>query len=599
MRLTLVFLFCVSFAFSQTNDSQIAQQFYQNGEYEKAIDIFKNLSKGNNFHLYYHPYFNSLVNTKNYEEAEKLSLRMTKKISNSYIYFVDLYMVQLKNGNDRKAKKTLEKINSKLKKKDAQVVSVANTFIKYQMYNQALKCYQVVIENNTKRKSTYRMQIAQLYLYLDKDVQMVEEYLTLIEENPTQKQTVQNYLQRYLNNDGIKSDKNYNAVKNGLLKYSQKEREGHLFTEMLIWLFMQNNQFDLAFLQAKALDKRLKENGFRLYNLAETFLDNEYYNLSIKAYNYIIEKGEENYYYIDAHVNKLYSMGELSSRKENDLKELDDLYKKTIEELGQSRKTILLINNYAHLKALIMHDLISAESILSEAMEIPQLSKSDLAECKLVYADVMLLSDQVWTALLYYSQVEKDFKETPVGHEAKLRRSKISYYQGDFDWAQSQLDILKASTSKLIANDAMDLSLLITDNLNLDTSAVPMEMYARADLLFYQNRFEEAITTLDSILTTYSGHTLSDEIYFRKYQIYQKIGNTDKSIEMLETIVTDYAFDILEDDALFHLAQIYENEKKDFDKAFHYYETILLQCSGSIYTAESRKKYRKLRGDNL
>ena len=194
---------------------------------------------------------------RRYEEAEKLSLRMTKKISNSYIYFVDLYMVQLKNGNDRKAKKTLEKINSKLKKKDAQVVSVANTFIKYQMYNQALKCYQVVIENNTKRKSTYRMQIAQLYLYLDKDVQMVEEYLTLIEENPTQKQTVQNYLQRYLNNDGIKSDKNYNAVKNGLLKYSQKEREGHLFTEMLIWLFMQNNQFDLAFLQAKALDKRL------------------------------------------------------------------------------------------------------------------------------------------------------------------------------------------------------------------------------------------------------------------------------------------------------------------------------------------------------
>ena len=145
----------------------------------------------------------------------------------------------------------------------------------------------------------------------------------------------------------------------------------------------------------------------------------------------------------------------------------------------------------------------------------------------------------------------------------------------------------------------MDLSLLITDNLNLDTSAVPMEMYARADLLFYQNRFEEAISTLDSILTTYSGHTLSDEIYFRKYQIYKKIGNTDKSIEMLETIVSDYAFDILEDDALFHLAQIYENEKKDLDKAFHYYETILLQCSGSIYTAESRKKYRKLRGDDL
>ena len=232
-------------------------------------------------------------------------------------------------------------------------------------------------------------------------------------------------------------------------------------------------------------------------------------------------------------------------------------------------------------------------------MKFSNISKADLAECKLVYADVMLLSGNIWTSLIYYSQVEKDFKENPLGHEAKLRRAKISYYQGDFEWAQSQLDVLKSSTSKLISNDAMDLSLLITDNLNLDTSLVPMQIYARADLLFYQNRFEEAIIVLDSILINYIGHSLVDEIYFRKFEIYTMLQQTEKSIDMLEFIINHYSFDILYDDALFNLANIYEKKLKNIEKASQYYEKILLKCSGSIYVSHSRKRYRQLRGDNL
>ena len=81
-------------------------------------------------------------------------------------------------------------------------------------------------------------------------------------------------------------------------------------------------------------------------------------------------------------------------------------------------------------------------------MNMPDITKNDLAECKLVYADVMLLSGNIWSSLLYYSQVEKENKESPIGHETKLRKAKISYYKGDFEWAQSQLDVLKSSTSK-------------------------------------------------------------------------------------------------------------------------------------------------------
>ena len=594
MRLIIVFLFFVSFAFSQTNDSQIAYQFYQSGEYEKAINIYEDISKGNNSNSYYHPHFQSLLGIENYKDAKKLVVRMSRKNTHSLIYLVDLYFVESKLKDEKSLNKTLKKIEDKIEEKQSQLVSVCNTFIKYSFYQEALNLYIIAEKSKSAHNRNYKIQKAQLYQYMDKDELMVEEYLSLLEVNPSQKINVINYLQRYLDNNGIENNKNYILVKNGLLKHSQKETDTYIFSEILIWLFMQNNDFNLAYLQAKSLDKRLKEDGERLYDLAETFLDNNYFDLSIKCYQYIIKKGEDNYYYIDAHINMLYALGEKDGA---DLLEIDKLYQKTLDEIGSDYTTVLLIYNYAHFKAFSLNDLSSAQIMLDDAMNMSNISKSDLAECKLVYADIMLLSSQIWTALLYYSQVEKTHKENPLGHEAKLRRAKVSYYQGDFDWAQSQLDVLKASTSKLISNDAMHLSLLISDNLNLDTSAVAMEMYARADLLYFQNRFKESIVVLDSIIDIYSGHTLMDEIYFRKYEIYNKLKNTDQSIAMLEIIISDYAFDILEDDALFHLAQIYENDKKDLEMAFHYYEALLLQCSGSIYTSESRKKYREIRGN--
>lgn len=594
MRLTIVFLFFVSFAFSQTNDSQIAYQFYQSGEYEKAINIYEDISKGNNSNSYYHPHFQSLLGIENYKDAKKLVVRMSRKNTHSLIYLVDLYFVESKLKDEKSLNKTLKKIEDKIEEKQSQLVSVCNTFIKYSFYQEALNLYIIAEKSKSAHNRNYKIQKAQLYQYMDKDELMVEEYLSLLEVNPSQKINVINYLQRYLDNNGIENKKNYILVKNGLLKHSQKETDTYIFSEILIWLFMQNNDFNLAYLQAKSLDKRLKEDGERLYDLAETFLDNNYFDLSIKCYQYIIKKGEDNYYYIDAHINMLYALGEKDGA---DLLEIDKLYQKTLDEIGSDYTTVLLIYNYAHFKAFSLNDLSSAQIMLDDAMNMSNISKSDLAECKLVYADIMLLSSQIWTALLYYSQVEKTHKENPLGHEAKLRRAKVSYYQGDFDWAQSQLDVLKASTSKLISNDAMHLSLLISDNLNLDTSAVAMEMYARADLLYFQNRFKESIVVLDSIIDIYSGHTLMDEIYFRKYEIYNKLKDTDQSIAMLEIIISDYAFDILEDDALFHLAQIYENDKKDLEMAFHYYEALLLQCSGSIYTSESRKKYREIRGN--
>lgn len=597
MRLLLVFMLISSFAFAQKSEQQLAYQYYINGEYTKAITIYEELAAERFSVAYYIPYFASLLKTEDYKSAEKLARKLAKIYPKSLNYQLEVGIAQEKSGNQKKANYTYSKVLKKLTGQQSQTINLANTFMRYDLYDAALKVY--LQSEKINPKASFGTQKAQLYAHLNNVDLMIAEYLNELKRNPRQKKMVMSKVQLFLNNDGIKSEANYQLVKKQLLPFVREEQGRTDFSEMLIWLFMQNAQYKMALIQAKALDKRTSADGEEVYDLAESFLDKKEYQLAVQAYDYVLGKGKRNHLFVDANINKLYALTKSLSEQQKELNVLDATYAEVISDLGKNRNTVLLLSNYAHFKAFYLHDLSSAEQILNEAMALPQISNTDLAECKLEYADVMLLVGNIWESLLYYSQVEKDFKENPIGHQAKLRRAKIAYYQGDFDWAQAQLGTLKASTSKLIANDAMQLSLLIIDNLNLDTSFIGMRAFASADLLNYQQKYEEAIAKYDSVLMAFPGHTLSDEIYMRKAEIYIQLNNTNLAIQMYQKITSDWGYDILADDALYRLAKIYDNTLADKVKAMELYEKILLEHNSSIFTAEARKRFRILRGDNL
>jgi tetratricopeptide (TPR) repeat protein len=348
-----------------------------------------------------------------------------------------------------------------------------------------------------------------------------------------------------------------------------------------------------------SLDRRSGNSLSSIYDIGETLLDLGKYQLSIQAFDYIISKGFKSNLYIDAQINKLYALTKSIKENSEDIKSIDQKYSKIIDEVGVNRYSILLLSNHAHFKAFFLNDLKSAIEILDDIMIMSAIDKLDLAECKIQYADIMLLSGNIWDALLFYSQVEKDFKEHPIGHKAKFKRAKIAYYQGDFTWAQAQLDVLKSSTSKLIANDAMELSLLITDNYALDTIDIPMMQFAKADLKTFQKKYDIALLTYDSILVNFQGHDLSDEIYYRKANIYLLNNNFDLYIKMLEIIIDQFSYEILIDDALFDLATFYDGKLKNKEQAAKYYQELILNFQGSIFVAEARERFRILRGDNL
>jgi tetratricopeptide (TPR) repeat protein len=428
---------------------------------------------------------------------------------------------------------------------------------------------------------------------------MIDQYLDFLLRMPNQKKIVFTTIQRFLDNNGIKNENNYLLVKKSLLKMIKLYPQRVDFNEMLIWFFMQDKKYKLALSQVISLDRRTNNALTNIYDIGETLLDIGKYKLAIESFEYIIGKGFNSNIYIDAQINRLYALTKSIEDKSKDVKIIDNKYSEVIEEVGVHRYSVLLLSNHAHFKAFFLNDLKSAKKILEEVMKIKLIDRLDLAECKIQYADVMLLSGNIWDALLFYSQVENDFKQHPIGHKAKFKRAEIAYFQGDFTWAQAQLDVLKSSTSKLISNDAMKLSLLITDNYDLDTIDIPMMQFAKADLLSFQKKYEVALLSYDSILDNFKGHDLSDEIYYRKANIYLANNDLDNYIEMLELIVKEYSYDILIDDALFDLAKIYDYKLNNNEKAREYYQQLILNYQGSIFVSEARERFRILRGDNL
>ena len=597
MRLIIVCLLIANFTIAQQSNQQIAYQYYIDGEFEKAITHYQDLMSLRFSVAYYVPYYNSLIKLGRYKKAENLAKKFIRRYPKQLQYQLGVIIAQLKSGKVKRSETALNKLMNGFDGNSSQTISMANTFVRNELYHKALEVY--IFSENINSKNNFGIQKAQIYAKIEEVELMLTEYLNEMERNPQKKQFVTSKVQRFLDNDGIKSDKNYKLVKKLLLQKVKDEKESSDFSEMLIWLFMQNHQFKMALIQAKALDKRSNLNGEGIYSLAESFLDKEYFELAVQAYDYIIVKGPENHLFIDANINRLFALTRMFSKSKKDMSSLDKEYSQIVNFLGKNRNTVLLFSNYAHFKAFYLHDLSSAESLLQEAMSISSIDIYDLAECKMEYADVLLLQGNVWESMLYFAQIEKDFKEHPLGHEAKLRTAKISYYQGDFQWAQAQLEVLKASTSKLISNNAMELSLLITDNYNLDTTEIAMRTFAQADLLYYQQKYSDAILKYDSILIKFPGHSLSDEIYMRKSQIFLDNNRIQDALANYEQIELDWSYDILADDALYRRAKIYDEILNDYTLAMDLYEKILLEHNSSVFVAESRKRFRDLRGDNI
>jgi hypothetical protein len=427
----------------------------------------------------------------------------------------------------------------------------------------------------------------------------MDEYFNLLDNNRSYLNTIEDRLQFDLSND---PDNSKNEIfRKYLLEMAQKEPDKTYYAEMLWWYSIQQKDFELALIQAKALDRRLKEDGGRVYQLAGMAASSLEYASAIDGYKYLVAKGKEFPYYEFSRTALLNTrFAELVSHPAPVEKELTSLEHEFETEIGITEnrsQLVLLAKNLAHLDAFYLGKDEHAIDILTRIVEREDIDPKLKSECKLELGDIYLFTGNEWESTLLYQQVYMDFKNDAVGEDAKFKNAKLAYYFGEFKWAQTQLDILKAATTKLIANDAMALSLLISEHFDPDSNTVALGYYSRADLLEYRNRNDEALKTLDSIQSAFRDHTIFPHMFMAKARIMMKEGKYPEADTLLGTIVKSYSDDVISDEALILRARLNEEEIKDKARAMNFYDALMSKYPGSIYVPEARKRFRALRGD--
>lgn len=591
---TLFILGFSQITFAQVQDLELAREYFHKGEFQKAEALYERLVNDQRlFYAVYPDYLKTLLALRNYKEAEKLVKQTIKKHPGNSSFDVDLGLVYQAAGNQAVAEKQFAKIISQVS--PASVTGLASAFIQNELYDHAEKVYLKgrEISNNPQE---YNRELIALYTYRQKTENLIPEVLNLVQQNEKELPYVQNMLQ-----NSLRDDKSKDALEKELILRVQQQPDNIAFNELLVWLYIQRRDFYSALLQARAVDKRTRSGGARVMELGTISARNKDYQGAIEAFEYLVKEYPEGPYYLLARQRLIHAREEQVQHTfpvdKVKIRTLVADYDALISEVGKTPQTVETMQHMAGLYAFHLDEKEKAIALLKEAIEMPRGNSGQIAESKLTLGDIYLLKGEPWESTLLYSQVEKSHKETTIGHDAKLRNARLNYYKGDFELAQAHLDILKLATSREIANDAMDLSLLITDNTGMDTSTAAMEGFAAIDLLIFQNKFQEALTGLDAMLKKYPDHSLTDEIYYQKAVIYERQGEFDKALAHLQKIVEMPQVDILSDDALYKMAFIYEENMKDTEKAKQLYNNLLVKYQGSIYVADARKRFRKLRGD--
>jgi tetratricopeptide (TPR) repeat protein len=537
-----------------------------------------------------------MMNLERYVECEKAIKKQIKDTPENTALYVAYGNMYEKQNKMPEANAQYKRALDKMAPDFAAVERLARLFTSQSKYDLALETYEKGA-SLTRDDQRFAFNIGELYRRKGETAKMVNAYLNALGSDPGKLSLVQTRLAQVLTAD------DFTELQTQLYTRIQGN-DNPDFVELLAWSFVQRKDFKSALRQFKALDKRLGENGQRIMGLSTNAAESSEYDAAIAGYEYIIqEKGPSSPFFFEAKKEAMScrrkKITEGYSYNNDDLKILETEYENFLGQYGQSTQTAELTLQLADLEAYYMQNLPKAIFLLEGLQKTPGLNRERLARTKINLGDFYLINGDIWESTLLYSQVDKDFKEETIGQEARFKNARLAYFNGDFQWSQAQFDILKASTSKLISNDALDLSVFIMDNLNLDTSAAAISLYAGAEMLVFQNRFDEAFQKLDTLYRAFPEHSLRDDILFLEGQIWEKKREWEKAAVLYKDIAEKFPEDIRADNALFALAMLYEKRLNDPEKAKELYERIFMDYSGSIFAIEARKHFRMLRGDKM
>ncbi|MFD0861140.1 tetratricopeptide repeat protein [Sungkyunkwania multivorans] len=592
MKASVLFIFLFSCIFGSASGQSdiLAKQYFNKGEFEKAAASYEKLYETNPRRI---DYLESLISSwqqlEEYEKANRLLQSKTRQAVYPPQILVQIgYNYQLQDSM-AKANEFFNKAMDKIRENPNFTSAVGNTFQKYSLLDKALLAY-----NEGMRlmpRLNYDVQVARIYGEQGDVEKMFESYLNLILRNQAYRPTVLRNINSFVSDDP--DNENNVFFRKALLKRLQNNPD-LIWNELLSWLFVQQRQYDKAFRQEMAIYNRSDEATLeRIIDLGREALE---YDKAVaeEIFQYLIENtlDAETKIWAYEHLLEL----QIAEANTKDHQDIEKQFAMLFENFGKGEQTVGLQIQYAKFLTFGQGETQNGITLLQEAIDTP-MARYQKAKLKMALADILVYDEKFNQALIYYSQIQKSLKNDVIGQQARFKVAQTSYFKGDFEWAETQCKVLKSSTSQLIANDALELKLLISDNAFQDSTLTALKIYAKADLLAYQKRNKEAIALLDEILQNHKGEKIEDEALLKQGKLLEKSGDFDKARLNYQKIVEFYPTDILADDAHFALAELFVNHLGEPEKAMPHYEKIIFDHPDSIFFVEARKKYRRLRGD--
>ncbi len=594
-KIIAIIVFLFSFAAFAQNE-QLAQNYFEKGEFEKALVIYQDLEKKQPHNIFFTQKLAACYQQlQQYANAEKLLREKLQKMGQPMLYVELGYNYQLQKDMAN-AEKNYKTALAAISENPSNVYNIASAFEQKVLLEQAVKAYAIAVEANPNLNFDY--QVALLQGQLGNVELMIEKLLSYAYNNPQNLMTVQNQLSRFMSEEGeenptAEGEKSFNTLLRKALLLNVQKTQDIFWNQFLSWYFVQQRDYGKAFVQEKAIFKRDPDTFYNIVNLAKLAVEENEDATAREILNFILQNTTDPELQMQSHYYLL-SM-DIKTAQEKDYPVINQLINGLLTQYGVSPYSLDLQLLKADFEAFHLKNTAAGIETLNNTLKL-QLNKYQQAQVKMKLADVLLLEEKFNQAIIYYAQIEEDLKNDAVGHEASLKMAQSSYYKGDFEWAQKQFKVLKSSVSQLIANDALETFLLITDNTVEDSTQTALKKFARADFKLYQNKKAEALAGFKELLTDPT-QSIQDVTLLRMGEIYQSLGQYPQALESYQKIIDTYKEGIYVDEALFFSAEIYNKKLSDPEKARPLYEKVLFEHEDSIYFIEARKQFRQLRGD--
>ncbi len=583
----ILFLLISQVNFGQ-NDYVLAERYYRDGAYKKATELFKILLEKNPYNTtYLKRLTSSYQETSQFDSAEELLKSRLLVAPNQTYLFVEIGYNYDRQHQKEKAKIYYDKAIASIQKNTGMGGFIGKLFKENALLEYAITAYEKTMIYNPN--ANYQFQVAQIYGEQGNFEKMFTSYIDLVDKNANYLNTVQRYTSRYIKDD--KLNNNNMLFKKALIRKSVSNPKD-VWNTLLSWLFIQQKEYSKAFIQEKALFKRDPKNIVNILSLGYNSFQNEAYTTSNNCFNFIIQNSP----FIDQVLTA--NLYVIKIAIANNQSNIDQLFEVVFSKYGKKSATLNIQLEQANYLTFKKNQPEKAISVLEHALKITS-SKFQKAAIKIKLGEVHVFIGDYNKALIYFSQVQTSIKNHPLAQQARFKVAQTSFFKNDFKWAFAQLKVLKASTTQLIANDALDLFLIISDNQSKDSLDTGLKLYAQAELLAFQNKNKQAIDTLQQVITKFKGQKIEDEALYKQANLFSKTKQFEKAIHSYTQIITLDAAGIFVDDAIYQIAEIYNFKLNNTEKASEYYQKIIFAHPSSIYLVEARKKYRKLRGDNF